>query len=76
MLPVGTNLANVSWKKREEGKRQTHSELSLTCRKYSSARYMIFWGAPAHLTGVLGKVKMALPLLKFWMAWNVLPTVS
>jgi hypothetical protein len=28
--------------------------------------YMAFCGAPAHLTGVLGNVKMALPLLKFW----------
>jgi uncharacterized protein CbrC (UPF0167 family) len=31
------------------------------CRRWSSARYMIFCGAPAHFTGVDGKVNTALP---------------
>ena len=30
-------------------------------RKWSSARYMIFWAAPGHLIGVAGKVKTAVP---------------
>ena len=35
--------------------------------KWSSARYMIFCGAPPHLTGPEGMVKMAFPEAVRWM---------
>ena len=47
----------------------------LTFLQNSSAKYMIFWGAPAHLTGVLGKVNKAFPPLNCCMAGYVFSTV-
>lgn len=46
-----------------------------TLRKISSARYMIFCGAPRHLTGVAGRVKNASPPLNFCKALKVSFTV-
>merc|ERR1719336_3251135 len=42
--------------------------------QFSSARYMIFWGAPAHFIGELGKVKTAFPPLNSSIAFLVLST--
>ena len=46
-----------------------------TLRNISSARYIIFCGAPRHLTGVAGNVKKASPPLNFCKALNVSLTV-
>lgn len=46
-----------------------------TFLRKASERYMIFWGAPAHFTGVFGKVNNALPSLKFFSAFQVFSTV-
>ena len=54
---------------------KTNTVTQLTFLKYSSAMYMIFCGAPGHLIGGGGKVKMAFPDLKSCIAGNVLVTV-
>ena len=49
---------------------------NLTSLKYASAKYMIFCGAPKHLMGEFGTVKIAFPPLKFCMAFHVSLTVK
>lgn len=48
----------------------------LTLRKYSSAMYAIFCGAPGHLTGLFGKVNIAVPLLILEIFEKTCATVS
>jgi hypothetical protein len=45
-------------------------------RRCSSARYMIFCGAPAHFTGVDGNVKIALPAVTWSRVCQVESTRS
>jgi len=45
-------------------------------RRWSSARYMIFCGAPAHLMGVEGNVKTRMPPGKRSRARHVASVVS
>lgn len=39
------------------------SFLTLFVLNVSSLRYIIFWGAPPHFTGIVGRVKIAYPPL-------------